>query len=523
MIGPMQEQRTPSPHRYGAAVPTVPGYDVVEPLRAPFQWWGRRHGDERQVVLVCIPTRSWSADAVQGALEGFATFSRLRHPHLLRLYDVVPDAIDPHGGPGFALAVESVMGGSFTAVLHRRGALTWGEAVTALVPVGQALSAMHEQGCVHAGLGSSVVLFTGDGMPLVAPAGLDAALRADERGGEAVVAPEVGEGFPATEASDAFAYATLIVQGLTGEVAQMRPVPEEVEDLLPDIPPDLSRALGLALSSDPTQRTDPDEIQTHLRALAATQPVVLRGSDSAADVPSRIRAAAQATGHHASRPRRYRGGHRAPPPTRPRWVAALILVLVLGCGAAWTQLGAASLEVQPTLGVTPGPALVKDASPEAAASPNPSVDAGPSPAHAHEIVQGLLEARAGAWTSGDPGDLQLAHAVASPALATDTQRLSAASARGVRLREVSFTAVDTVVLPEIVDTTSPTPDAVTPTGASPEVESFEVAATIHRDAVEIVDGRGTPAFVPTASEHVRLTVVKQGEDWRLYEWRPAPG
>ena len=88
-------------------------------------------------------------------------------PYVVRLRDVVA-----HDGL-LVLVTDAPAGGALDALVARRGALDPGEVVTIGVPLAEALAAAHARGLVHGALTASSVLFTADGMPLLADLGLE--------------------------------------------------------------------------------------------------------------------------------------------------------------------------------------------------------------------------------------------------------------------------------------------------------------------------------------------------------------
>ena len=88
-------------------------------------------------------------------------------PYVVRLRDVV----EQEGL--LVLVLDAPTGGALDAVTARRGALGPGEVVTVGVPLAEALATAHDRALVHGALTASSVLFTADGMPLLAGLGLE--------------------------------------------------------------------------------------------------------------------------------------------------------------------------------------------------------------------------------------------------------------------------------------------------------------------------------------------------------------
>ena len=194
-------------------------------------------------------------------------------PYVVRLRGVVE-----HEGL-LVLVLDAPSGGALDALAARRGSLDPGEVVTVGVPVAQALSAAHERGLVHGALTASSVVFTADGMPLLAGLGLE---------------PQ-----DATPQEDVLALAELCA-GL----------------LVPGAAPALEAVLAQA--ADPRAGLTAAAVADRLRSACAPVPVRLRPGPAAEPA---------AGARHA----------------RDRWrpssgtvvAVALVLLVVCGAGAGW--------------------------------------------------------------------------------------------------------------------------------------------------------------------------------------------
>ena len=194
-------------------------------------------------------------------------------PYVVRLRDVVE-----HEGL-LVLVLDAPSGGSLDALTARRGALEPGEVVTVGVPLAEALAAAHERGLVHGALRGSSVLFTADGMPLLADLGLE---------------PQ-----DATPQEDVAALAELC----TGLLA-------------PGSAPVLEAALAQA--AGPSARSGAGELADLLRRSSAPTPVRLRPGPPV---------------EPAARPTRARHAWR---PSRGTVVSVCtVLLVVCGAGAGW--------------------------------------------------------------------------------------------------------------------------------------------------------------------------------------------
>src|SRR5690349_14614031 len=98
---------------------------------------------------------------VDAFLRDTGTLAKLRHPHILPIYEVAE-----HGGTAFFVR-QLTDGGTLRSKLQTTGVLSVGEAATVLRPVATALDYAHRQGIVHRNLRPTNILLTGEGHPLV--------------------------------------------------------------------------------------------------------------------------------------------------------------------------------------------------------------------------------------------------------------------------------------------------------------------------------------------------------------------
>jgi hypothetical protein len=143
---------------------SLPGYDVRSLV-----------GDGRAGDLWSAVERATGEAVALRRVGGVADADRLRSlvarcaglPYVVRLRDVVA-----HEGL-LVLVTDAPSGGALDALVARRGALEPGEVVTVGVPLAEALAAAHDRGLVHGAVTAPSVLFTADGMPLLADLGLE--------------------------------------------------------------------------------------------------------------------------------------------------------------------------------------------------------------------------------------------------------------------------------------------------------------------------------------------------------------
>ncbi|WP_299520477.1 protein kinase [uncultured Serinicoccus sp.] len=277
--------------------PTVPGYDLVDPLGAGGSgevWRARRRADGLPVAVKLVRPGAGDGAALTAALAEAGLLAGLRHQHVLHLYDVLPLG-DP-GDPTVAIVTQLAAGGSLAQVLRRRRLLSPGELVTVLHPISAALGDLHRAGVVHGDVSPGNLLFRSDGMPLLGDLG--AARVAGEQGWprwgtaaqEGMVAPEVLEGFVATAESDVYQVGAVAWLCLVGE----RPGPgfdrPALGDLAPALPPALVELVQACMAPQPEDRPAAEDLPTALLAVVDPEPVeVAPGADAATGLTERLR------------------------------------------------------------------------------------------------------------------------------------------------------------------------------------------------------------------------------------------
>ncbi|MGD8200819.1 protein kinase domain-containing protein [Ornithinimicrobium sp. W1679] len=317
--------------------PTLPGYEVLAPLGAGATssvWRARRRVDGLVVAVKVL--RPAGGDVTAGLHEA-GLLARVRHRHVVHLYDVLPLPDPATGRPAaVALATQLAGGGSLAQVLARRRILSAGELVTALQPVAGALADLHGTGVVHGDLSTGNVLFLRDGMPVLGDLGA-ARITGEEPGqhqgtgaAEGMVAPEVVEGFAPTPESDVYQLGALAWRCLAGEPPGPPYDRGKLPELAPDLPPGLTDLVLRCMAPDPEARPDAEEVALALLACATPEPVeVAPDADPAHGLTERLRSEARADldaapadggrrgGGGSHRRRRGTGRGEAPAPGRP--------------------------------------------------------------------------------------------------------------------------------------------------------------------------------------------------------------
>ncbi|GAA3278186.1 serine/threonine-protein kinase [Paenarthrobacter aurescens] len=291
----------------GAVAPRVPGYSISRPLghgSSATVWLATRDRDGVRFAIKCARTQpvvGGSAGAEQARTDVARTdvaremrlLSGLQHKHLIGIHDVLPVDGGPEGTVGIVMDYAS--GGSLGNLVLARGRLGIGEAVTILAPIAQALDYLHANGAQHGDVSPGNILFTAEGMPLLADLGLAARVGDNPQDPgvgtlgfmEPQAEPPSNAGYPAGSLQpqrDVYSLGAVgwyCLTGATPELEQDRP---PLSLLVPEVPKALAAVLEAALDKDPRNRPSARELGTAIFRSAAPEAVDL----SAAVHPSVI-------------------------------------------------------------------------------------------------------------------------------------------------------------------------------------------------------------------------------------------
>ncbi len=294
----METSERPTERRYAGrhrivdhTTPSVPGYDVVEPIGQGGSGavWSATDATGATVAIKVVP----AVDAADALVE-LAVLGRITDPHLVRLHEAT--AL-PSGD--VALVLDHLAGGTLGAAVRARGHLAPGEAVTVLSPIASTLGRLHGIGVVHGDVSPDNVLLDLEGRPFLADLGVARIVGeqlAELRGTEGFIAPEVAVGGAPTQASDTYALGALAWFVLTGEAPGPAVIRGRLGERVAGLPADLVSAVEGALRSRPEDRPDADALAVAIFESAAPEPLVLvTGGDDVSLLTRRIRAAARAS------------------------------------------------------------------------------------------------------------------------------------------------------------------------------------------------------------------------------------
>lgn len=481
-----------------AEVWALPGYDVQALIGygATGEAWRARELATGEMVALKRLREDADPAGIEALRREASVLRSLDTPYVVRLRALLGEGADT------VLVLDLAAGGSLAALLSRRGSLDPAEVVTIAAPLAQALAAAHARGLVHGDVTPANVLFTADGMPLLADLGLARLSRmplAGVDGTAEYVDPAVAAGGEPDAASDVWALAAVCHHMLAGTAPHDGDSVEEVLTaaragartplglLAPAAPRPLVSAIEAALHPDPSLRPDAATFADAVRRSHAAAPVRLAGRPAAVPGPD-----SRPTHEVPARPVQ---AQPSPPPA-----AGDRRRLLLGAAAGMLLLGAAA-----GLGWLSGrseagqPASVAAATP--ATSPPASPGADPAAASGWWVILASLDrSRGQAFATGDVRRLGSVYAPGSPLLAADRaalRRLVAArlTANGVRheIRRVELSAYD---------------------GRSVVLRMADVLA-----AYDVVDaaGRVVHRTAPRAQAWFLVTLVRTAQGWRLQQ------
>jgi serine/threonine protein kinase len=281
-----------------AVVPLIPGYLATRQLgqgSSGAVWLVTRDKDGARFAVKCagVAGSTSEAQAVEETSREVRLLSGLRHQHLVRVHEVVP--VVTMGESSSGIVMDYAAGGSLANLMAGRRKLGVGEAVTMLTPIAQALEYLHASGAVHGDVSPGNILFTAEGMPLLADLGIasvvggpqetvgggtpgfidPAKVECSGERGKAVLRPQ----------RDVYSLAAVgwyCLTGTTPEPAEHRP---PLSLLVPGVPKNLVAALEAALDADPQVRPSAGELGMAIFRSAAAEALDLSGAVHPSVIP----------------------------------------------------------------------------------------------------------------------------------------------------------------------------------------------------------------------------------------------
>jgi serine/threonine-protein kinase len=291
----------PAPHMVGAADTTEQGAHDVRPVGSKYLleeplgrgatgtvWRGQVRGEEGTAVAVKVLKEELASDpdVVMRFLRERSVLVRLRHPHIVRVRDLVVE------GDLLALVMDLIDGPDLHRYLRENGPFTPVGAALLTAAVADALAASHADGVVHRDLKPANVLLatvTGeDGNPQMHPMLTDFGIArlADSPGltrthefvgTPAYIAPESAQGRPQTSAVDVYGAGILLYELVSGrppfrgdsaiEVLQAHLNQEPRRPTT--VPEPLWTVIERCLRKEPAQRPSAENLARALRVVAA--------------------------------------------------------------------------------------------------------------------------------------------------------------------------------------------------------------------------------------------------------------
>lgn len=239
-------------------------YRLGEPIgrgRRGFVWLAHDERLQRTVAAkpVELPRTTTVAAARHArdrALRQARQASRIRHPGVVTVYDVVP------GDDDIWLITEFVPARPMSDFLGGNGTLTAAQTASIGAQVASALVAALEHGVVHQAVEPATVLLADDGGVQLTDFGIGAATQ-----DQAYRAPEVLRGQEATRASDVFSLGATLFRAVAGATAFDRLGTGSVPPVL-RADPGLGQVLHRMLAADPLLRPTTQGVAEALSALA---------------------------------------------------------------------------------------------------------------------------------------------------------------------------------------------------------------------------------------------------------------
>jgi eukaryotic-like serine/threonine-protein kinase len=360
-------------------------------------------------VAIKLLTPSADPTARERFIREARSAARLHHPNVVSVFDTGEEDGQPY------LVMELVRGRSLADVLRSEGALDVDEAVAITLGVLEGLAAAHRSGMVHRDIKPANVMLPEEGGVKISDFGIakavddvDVELTAigSLMGTPTYLAPELVGGEAPSASSDVYSVGCLLYAQLTGDppftegeplaiaYAHANQSVRPVEEVRPDVPPEVATVVARALEKDPAARYE-SALAMRTALLDGPEPAPLTGDDTVAmaGVGAGAGAAADANGtqvmdysdDEATRAIGSAGAAPAAAPPAPRpaadrgrrrrwWVPVLVAVAVL----------AAALLLWPLLTGAPGDGELLDDEPEdtdeveeAPEEPEPEVDEAP--------------------------------------------------------------------------------------------------------------------------------------------------
>ena len=287
-------------------------YEIVGPLGSGGMGEVYRAKDlrlGREVAVKVLPTGVASSPDLLARFEHEArTVAALNHPNIVTLYSV--EDVD-----GIRFLTMELVEGQMLSTLVAPGGLPLARLLDLVIPLAEALATAHGRGVVHRDLKPGNVMVTREGRVKVLDFGLAKLVAADTAvpvgattaaslsgegqilGTTAYMAPEQLKGEAVDARSDLFAMGIIIYELATGrspfpggsvaEVSSaiLRDTPQPLNQIRPDLPPDLQRIVGRCLEKQAQDRIQSAlDLGQELRRLQTGESLEPPASDRVASI-----------------------------------------------------------------------------------------------------------------------------------------------------------------------------------------------------------------------------------------------
>lgn len=240
-------------------------YRLGEPIgrgRRGFVWLA--HDERLQRTVAAKPIELAKTTSVAAArrardraLVQAKRATRIRHPNVVTVYDVVPD------GDDIWLITEFVPSRPMSEFLNRDGTVTAAQTASIGAQLASALAAAQQHGMVHQAVEPANVLLADDGGVQLTDFGIGAVTQ-----DSAYRAPEVLRGQEPTRASDVFSLGATLFRAVEGSTP-FGPLGTNPMPPVPRTNVALSQVLLRMLTPDPLLRPTVEGVANALSALAA--------------------------------------------------------------------------------------------------------------------------------------------------------------------------------------------------------------------------------------------------------------
>jgi branched-chain amino acid transport system substrate-binding protein len=227
--------------------------------------------DRRVAIKVLAPHLVWEPGFVERFLQEARAAARLKHRHIVIIYDVGQDQTDR--GNWYYFVMEYVEGQTLAQVIKEQGALSPASTLAILRPLADALDYAHSQGVVHRDIKPGNILIGSSGQVTLTDFGIARAAQETRltatgtlMGTPEYMSPEQARGEEVDQRTDQYSLGVVAYEMLSGHVPfggttphgvlykQIHEPPPPIRQARPELPPGLEATLQKALAKEPDER-----------------------------------------------------------------------------------------------------------------------------------------------------------------------------------------------------------------------------------------------------------------------------